>query len=148
MASINELYRQVVLDHNRSPRHFGELAPPCQHVDAYNALCGDKLTIYLRRDNQQLTELSFTGTGCALSQASASMMTEALTGLNQADALALAERFANALQSEEQPPAEAVDQLPEDLMALLEARAFPSRINCVLLGWSAVADALNEGDDS
>jgi len=138
VPQLSELYKQVVLDHNRTPRHFAELAPPCTHLEAFNPFCGDKLDLFLRDDEHRLV-LSFTGVGCALSQASASMMMEALQGFDPDAASELIERFIVAASGDQSAEELA---LPGDLSALLEARRFPSRVNCVLLGWQELGKYL------
>ncbi len=136
MQPLNNLYREVILDHNRNPRNFGELPPPCEHAQAHNALCGDKLELTYRLTGEQLEKLMFTGNGCALSQASASMLTEQLAGLSVAEAKELMERFEQAFSQDQEA------ELPEDLAALLNARQFPSRTDCVLMSWRALGEAL------
>ncbi len=139
MTQLTELYKNVVLDHNRAPRHFGELEPPCTHLEAFNPLCGDKLTVFLRVTDSQIDRLTFTGVGCALSQASASMMTELMQGESIHAANRLAQRFVGQFDCNSDG---LKVELPGDLPALLEARKFPSRVNCVLLGWHALMEHL------
>ena len=135
---LNELYREVILEHNRNPRNFGELPPPCEHVHAHNAFCGDKLDFTFRIVGPRLDKVMFTGVGCALSQASASMLTEQLSGLPLLQALQIVEEFQQAFKT-----AEPV-QLPEQLQVLLNAKQFPSRTDCVLMGWRALQADLRE----
>ena len=145
MSQLSELYKQVVLEHNRSPRHFTELAPPCRHLEAFNALCGDKLDIFVRDQKQSISDLSFTGVGCALSMASASMMMEVLQPMRVQDALQLVDRFVVAVSADS--ASEDLD-LPGDLSALLEVRRFPSRVGCVLLGWQELGRYLRKKADA
>src|SRR5262249_46499691 len=92
-SELRQLYQEVLIDHANRPRNFGELGSTALSVDGYSPLCGDRIRLYVRRDDGQLRELSFTGSGCAISTASASMMTEALKGKSVAEAEALADRF-------------------------------------------------------
>ncbi len=138
MQPLNDLYREVILDHNRNPRNFGELPPPCEHAEAHNAFCGDKLNLSFRVIDQRLEKLMFTGAGCALSQASTSMLTEQLAGLNLAEASRLMQQFEQAFSKDE------TAELPSDLAALLNARQFPSRTDCVLMSWRALGEALQQ----
>ena len=96
MSELNELYREVILDHNRKPRNFGELAGADRVIDAVNPLCGDRLTLYVRLDNGTVADIGFKGSGCAISVASSSLMTERVKGAPVQDSLELFERVVAA----------------------------------------------------
>lgn len=134
---ITELYREVILDHNRHPRNFGRLDPHDAHADGHNPLCGDKLSITLRRDGDTLQDLRFEGQGCAISVASASMMTEAVKGKDRAAIEALFQRV-HALLTE--PGASNADL--GKLAALSGVRGFPARVKCASLCWHTLNAAL------
>jgi nitrogen fixation NifU-like protein len=98
---LNDLYRDVIVDHNRSPRNFRQIEPPRREADGFNPLCGDKLHVYLRISDDRIEDAAFEGSGCAISVASASMMTEFLKGKTEAEALDLFERMHELLTGEE-----------------------------------------------
>lgn len=135
---LADLYRDVILDHNRKPRNFGPLVPADASVEGFNPLCGDRLTLRLRFAGEVLAEAKFEGNGCAISTASASMMTEAIKGKTRAEALNLFDRVHRLLTT----GAEADDQLGK-LAALSGVREFPARVKCASLCWHTLAAALN-----
>ncbi|HKJ82538.1 MAG TPA: SUF system NifU family Fe-S cluster assembly protein [Mariprofundaceae bacterium] len=145
MFDLNDLYQEVVVDHNRSPRNFHAMPDASCKADGFNPLCGDKLTLYLRLNDEGVIEdISFEGSGCAISVASASLMTEQLKGKTEAEAEALFERFHEMVTSDVSEPA------PENLgkLAVLSGvREFPSRIKCASLCWHTMKSAL-EGDQA
>jgi nitrogen fixation NifU-like protein len=135
---IRDLYRDVILDHNKSPRNFGRLDPADASAVGHNPLCGDTLSLTLRLDGERLRELRFTGQGCAISMASASLMSEAVSGRTLPDVEALY-REVHALLTE---PAH-VPSLPlGKLMALGGVREFPARVKCASLCWHTLHAAL------
>jgi nitrogen fixation NifU-like protein len=135
---IRELYRDVILDHNRSPRNFGRLEPADAEALGHNPLCGDSLSLTLRLANDRLSEIRFNGQGCAISVASASMMSEAVSGKSLPEVEALY-REVHALLTE---PAH-VPALPlGKLMALGGVREFPVRVKCASLCWHTLHAAL------
>ena len=135
---LADLYRDVILDHNRKPRNFGPLVPADASVEGFNPLCGDRLTLRLRFAGEVLAEAKFEGNGCAISTASASMMTEAIKGKTRAQALNLFDRVHRLLTTGD----EADDQLGK-LAALSGVREFPARVKCASLCWHTLAAALN-----
>ena len=139
MSDLDDLYQEILLDHYRRPRNFGPLPGADREVDGHNPLCGDRLHIAVRLEGDRLAEIRFEGSGCAISTASASMMTEAVRGLPVAAALSLADRF-RALVMGDSPPA-AAEELGE-LAALGGVRAFPMRVKCATLAWHALRSAL------
>ncbi len=135
---LKDLYRDVILDHNKRPRNFGPLAPPARSARGHNPLCGDQLTVYAALDGDRLTSATFEGSGCAISVASASLMTEAVRGRTTADVERLFERI-HALLT--QPGATADAELGK-LAALSGVREFPSRVKCASLCWHTLRAAL------
>jgi nitrogen fixation protein NifU and related proteins len=138
---LNELYRDVILDHNRKPRNFGVLEPADASVEGFNPLCGDRLTLRLRLAGQQIEDIRFEGQGCAISTASASLMTEAVKGKTCAEALALFDRVHGLLTDD----AASSDELGK-LAALSGVREFPARVKCASLCWHTLASALRSPD--
>jgi nitrogen fixation NifU-like protein len=134
---LTELYREVILDHNRHPRNFGRLDPHDAEARGHNPLCGDRLTITLDRDGERIADLRFEGNGCAISMASASMMSEAVKGRSIAEVDALFRRV-HALLTE--PGASAADL--GKLAALSGVREFPARVKCASLCWHTLNAAL------
>lgn len=142
---LTDLYREVILDHNRHPRNFGRLDPHDAHADGHNPLCGDRLSITLRRNGDTLEDLRFEGQGCAISVASASMMTEAVKGKDRAAINALFQRV-HALLTD--PAANATDPGAGlgKLAALSGVREFPARVKCASLCWHTLNAALAQHD--
>lgn len=137
---LRDLYRELILDHSRSPRHFGRLAEATHTADGINPLCGDKLTLYLRVDDDRIEESSFEGSGCAISIASASLMTDAITGQPVASAEACFEAVTRRLTTGETLPAPDLDL--DKLQALDGVREYPARVKCATLAWHALHAAL------
>jgi nitrogen fixation NifU-like protein len=135
---LKELYRDVILDHNRRPRNFGRLEPPAHSARGHNPLCGDELTVFATLDGERLGAVRFEGSGCAISVASASLMTEAVTGKTVREAEALFEEMHDLLT---RPDAAAGPQLGK-LAALSGVREFPARVKCASLCWHTLRAAL------
>lgn len=140
---LRDLYQDIIVDHNRSPRNFREPERFDRKADGFNPLCGDKLKIYLCMDGDQISDVSFQGSGCAISVASASLMTEAVKGLNEADARTLFEEVHEALTGDDSTVD--LDKLGK-LAAILGVRAFPSRVKCASLCWHTLTAALDQKD--
>lgn len=139
---LRELYQQVILDHSRKPRNFGELAPPCAHVHGDNPSCGDEVDLYVRFDGEgRIGEIKFSGQGCAISQAAASMMTQKVKGRLKPEAAAMAEDFRRIVTGDGQP--EDAEVLGE-LQLLEGVQKFPQRVKCAMLGWRALQQAIGE----
>ena len=141
--SLEELYREVILDHYRNPRNQGALPQPDHHGEGYNPLCGDEVTVDLMTDDGVVTQVGVQGQGCSISQASASMMSGAILGKPIDEIVELAGRF-NAMMSSE---TETIDPARPgaalgDLEALSGVRQFPVRIKCATLGWFTMLEAL------
>jgi nitrogen fixation NifU-like protein len=137
MSELNELYREVILDHNRKPRNFGELPGADRVIDAVNPLCGDRLTLYVLLDNGTVADIGFKGSGCAISVASSSLMTERVKGAPVQDSLELFERVHDMLTGQAEPSEEL-----DKLVALAGVRAYPTRVKCASLAWHALKAAL------
>ncbi|MDP9012580.1 MAG: SUF system NifU family Fe-S cluster assembly protein [Pseudomonadota bacterium] len=138
---LNELYRDVILDHNRRPRNYGVLEPADASVEGYNPLCGDRLTLQLKMEGDAIADIRFEGQGCAISTASASLMTEAVKGKTRADALALFDRV-HSLLTDDAAPSDTLGKLA----ALSGVREFPARVKCASLCWHTLVSALESPD--
>ena len=140
VEQLDELYREVILDHFKSPTHSGELPEAQVKVDGANPLCGDELTFHLRLDNGHLSRVRFRGKGCAISQAAASMLAGALEGKRVGEATRLIDAMKALMQGRE--PDASVDL--GDLEALAGVRKFPVRVKCAALSWNVVEQGLEE----
>jgi nitrogen fixation NifU-like protein len=141
MSDLRELYQELILDHTKRPRNFGRLeAANCQ-ADGYNPLCGDKVTVFLNVENDVVNDIRFQGSGCAISTASASMMTESLKGKTVADAKTLFARFHELLtgKSDQLPDIEALGKLA----VFSGVKEFPIRVKCATLAWHTMNAALS-----
>ena len=139
MADLNDLYQEVILDHNRRPRNFRALAGATHSAEGFNPLCGDRLTLYVQIDGDRISDVSFEGSGCAISKASASLMTEAVKGKTLAGARALFEPFHRMVTD---APEQDVEDLGK-LCALAGVREFPVRVKCASLAWHTLNAALS-----
>lgn len=137
MSELRDLYQEVILDHNKRPRNFGALADAREAV-GHNPLCGDRVTVYVKLDDDRVGEVAFTGSGCAISKASASLMTDAVRGMAQADVHVLFAAFQDAVTGQR----EVSDEELGKLAVLTGVREFPSRVKCATLAWHALEDAL------
>ncbi len=134
-----ELYQEVIVEHKRAPRHFGTLPAPTHEAHGHNPQCGDDVAVQLRLEGEVIRDVAFSGHGCAICIASASMMTEAVLGREVAAARGLQRRFRSVLTGELAPQAAALGKLA----SLAGVRRYPSRIKCALLGWHALVRALD-----
>lgn len=143
MTILKELYQEIIIDHNRNPRHFQVLDPcDCKAV-GHNQLCGDKLVIYARLAGDKIAEVSFVGDGCAISRASASLMTDIARGMTLEEFNALYQRFHHSVTSQ--------NPIPDDLgkiEVLTGVREYPSRVKCATLAWHTLNEALKGHDHS
>ncbi|WP_186301606.1 Fe-S cluster assembly sulfur transfer protein SufU [Denitromonas halophila] len=135
-GNLRELYQEVIFDHNRQPRNFHDMPEADHHADGHNPLCGDQLTVYLRINNDVIEDVSFVGHGCAISTASASLMTEAVKGKTVAEVEALFKDF-HALLTETPPERDF-----GKLAVLTGVREFPARVKCATLAWHTLHNAL------
>jgi len=136
---LRDLYQEVIVDHGRRPRNFGPLPGASDQAEGFNPLCGDRLTLRLKVADGKIEDARFEGAGCAISTASASLMTEALKGLRESEAEALFASFLAMLSGERQ----ASDVALGKLEVLAGVRAFPSRIKCATLAWHTLHAALH-----
>ena len=144
MFDLKDLYQEVIVDHNRSPRNFGELDPPRKALEGFNPLCGDRLTLYLNLDGEQISDIKFSGSGCAISIASASLMTEGVKGKSLQEAETVFADFHELLTG-----ADAQIDLTRmgKLAVLAGVRDYPSRVKCATLCWHTL-NALMAGYDA
>jgi nitrogen fixation protein NifU and related proteins len=140
MSELSDLYQEVILDHNRKPRNFRAMDDATRRQEGYNPLCGDRLTIYVALDDDRISDVSFQGSGCAISKASASLMTEALKGKTVEEARTLFDRFHEMVTSSTDEPAADLGKLS----VLSGVREFPTRIKCASLAWHALKAAVAE----
>lgn len=141
--NLRDLYQEVIVDHNRDPRNFHTMEKPCRCVNGFNPLCGDKITLFVKIENDVIEQASFQGRGCAISTASASLMTDALKGMPTADAKQLFEQFHEMVTSD-------AKELPasiKKLAVLGGVREYPARVKCATLAWHTLMAALNETTD-
>ena len=140
MSDLRDLYQQTILDHTRKPRNKHEMPDATSTADGHNPLCGDKIKLFLKMNNGVIEDISFTGSGCAISTASASMMTEALKGKTLAEAQPLFESFHTMLTSpmDHEPDIETLDKLA----VFSGVREFPVRVKCATLAWHTLQAAI------
>lgn len=141
MDELRELYQEVIVDHSRQPRNFGKLAHATHHGEGFNRLCGDRLTLYVSVENDVIKAISFEGTGCAISTASASLMTEQLMGKSLSEAEQIFQRF-HELMTASQMPADATTEQLGKLAVFIGVREFPARIKCATLAWHTLQASL------
>ena len=148
MSDLRELYQQVILDHNKNPRNFREVQGAAA-VDGYNPLCGDRVTVYVNLKDDLIDDVAFKGAGCAISTASASMLTEALRGKSREEALAIFDRF-HDMVTRDAPDAGDAELVDDPLLGKLAVFAgvceFPARVKCATLVWHTLKSALEGGD--
>jgi nitrogen fixation NifU-like protein len=142
MSDLTDLYQEVILDHNRRPRNFGVLENATHHAEGYNPLCGDRLNLFLTLDGDVITDVRFEGSGCAISKASASLMTDSLKGCDISAARSLFDRFHRMVTT---PPDREVEDLGK-LSALAGVREFPVRVKCASLAWHTLKAALERNE--
>jgi nitrogen fixation NifU-like protein len=143
VSHASDLYQELILDHGRKPRNFRVLTGATARADGHNPLCGDKVTIYVRVADGRVAEVTFTGAGCAISQASTSLMTEALRGKTLGEVEALFQRFHALLTGT--PADEAETEALGKLAAFAGVAEFPMRVKCATLAWHTVRAALAQG---
>ena len=148
MAGLEDLYREIILDHYRSPRNRGELpVPPAHKVEGFNPLCGDEVVLYIDvdADTGTVTDVKIAGQGCSISQASTSVMSELVVGKPIDDAMALQDKFLALMQSRGHAELSETDQDElDDAVAFEGVSKYPARIKCALLGWMAMKSAVAE----
>jgi nitrogen fixation NifU-like protein len=148
MPGLEDLYREIILDHYRSPRNRGELPPPARHAEGHNPLCGDEITVYLDVDSTDpdavINDVKVSGQGCSISQSSASMMSAAVKGKTVGEVRALVRRFKGMMSIDTEGDDDDVADVPlGDLEALQGVVKFPVRIKCATLAWNTLTEALD-----
>jgi nitrogen fixation NifU-like protein len=141
MSELSELYQQVILDHNKKPRNFRRMEDANRHAEGYNPLCGDQLTVYLQLEDEVVRDVSFEGSGCAISKAAASMMTQSVKGKTKQEAETLFGEFHRMVTGELDEGAET--QHLGRLTIFAGVRDFPARVKCASLAWHTMHAALN-----
>jgi nitrogen fixation NifU-like protein len=141
MSELEGLYQEVILDHSRRPRNFHPMTDADRHADGYNPLCGDRFTVYLKLQDDRITDISFQGTGCAISTASASILTEILKGKTRAQAEALFETFRDLVTGKTHLEGET--PALGKLAAFSGVCEFPVRVKCATLVWHTLRSALD-----
>lgn len=145
MFDLKDLYQEVIVDHNRSPRNFGKIENADTTLEGFNPLCGDRLTIYIKTDNDIITDIRFDGSGCAISVASASLMTEAMKGKSVEEAQNIFDQFHDMVTDENHELD--FDKLGK-LAALAGVKEYPSRIKCATLCWHTLNSALSGNEQA
>ena len=143
MGELSDLYQEVILDHNKRPRNFRTLQNATHHADGYNPLCGDRVSVFLQVDGGVVTDAAFQGAGCAISKASASLMTDSVKGRPVDDVRVLFDRFHRMVTT---PPGQDVEDLGK-LSVLAGVREFPVRVKCASLAWHTLKAALDRTPD-
>ena len=141
MPGLEDLYREIILDHYRTPRNRGELPPPAHKAEGHNPLCGDEITVYVQVDGDLVSDVKVSGQGCSISQSSASMMSQAIKGKSLDAVRALVHRF-KVMMSIEEDTDDAPSVKLGDLEALQGVVKFPVRIKCATLAWNTLVEAL------
>jgi nitrogen fixation NifU-like protein len=145
MPGLEDLYREIILDHYKSPRNRGELEPPAIRAEGHNPLCGDEIQVYLQVEDGIVSDVKISGQGCSISQSSASMMSAAVKGKKIEDVRALVARFRHMMSIDEENDSPIDDSVPlGDLEALQGVVKFPVRIKCAVLAWNVLTQALDQ----
>jgi nitrogen fixation protein NifU and related proteins len=139
---LGALYQDVILEHNRNPRNFGTLADPSGSAAGRNPMCGDEVTVWLKVEDDRIADISFVGSGCAISKASASMMTHAVKGKTRAEAKEVFEHFHAMVTGQHADPSK--DPTLGKLKVFSGVARFPTRVKCASLAWHAMAEAMAE----
>jgi nitrogen fixation NifU-like protein len=146
MGDLRDLYQEVILEHSKAPRNYRELKNPDRKAEGFNPLCGDHFTVYLQMQGETIQDVVFQGSGCAISKASASMMTQALKGKTRADADELFHRFHNVVTG--QVPADGAQTELGKLTVFSGVSEFPARVKCATLAWHTLQAALEGKQDA
>jgi nitrogen fixation NifU-like protein len=140
MSDLGDLYQEVIVDHSLKPRNYHAMAEASRMAEGYNPLCGDKVTVYLKMAGDKIQDISFEGQGCAISKASASVMTDVLKEKTQAEAQALFDIFHKLIKGEDNPAAN--EESLGKLAAFSGVHDFPTRVKCAILAWHTLRSAL------
>ena len=143
MSELRDLYQEVILDHGKRPRNFGPLPAANRHADGYNPLCGDKVTVTLVIEDGRVTDVKFVGVGCAISMASASLMTEAIKGKTEAELREMFQKFHTGLTSQDDAAGASALADLDKLAVFGGVREFPARVKCATLPWHTLVAALD-----
>ncbi len=146
MPDLRELYQQVILDHHKKPRNYRKPEHANKHADGFNPLCGDKITVFIQIEDGIVCDIAFQGTGCAISTASASMMTESLKGKSEAEVAGIFENFHNLVTGK--TPAEADTSGLGKLAVFSGVREYPVRVKCATLAWHTMRAALEGSQET
>lgn len=144
MSALRELYQEVILDHNKSPRNFGRMEHPDRKIEGYNPLCGDHYTVFLKLKDGRIEDISFEGAGCAISKASASVMSATVKGKTKEEAEALFEKFHELVTGVADPVVD-LESLGK-LAAFSGVSEFPARVKCATLAWHTLHAALSTNE--
>ena len=142
MFDIKDLYQEIIVDHNRNPRNFGVIADADKTMEGFNPFCGDKLKLYIKIDGQNISDIAFDGTGCAISVASASLMTDAMKGKSIDEAETLFNNFHSLITTENEIDSDHLGKLA----VLAGVKNFPARVKCASLCWHTLRSALIGND--
>jgi nitrogen fixation NifU-like protein len=145
MSDLKELYQEVILDHNRNPRNFRVLQNSCRHADGHNPLCGDQVTIYLKLNGDVIEDATFKGNGCAISMASASLMTETIKGKTLSEVRLLFKDFQGLVTGRSADPPPGKDA--EKLVVFHGVSEFPVRVKCATLPWHTLQAAATDASE-
>ena len=146
MSDLRELYQEVILDHGKNPRNFGPLPDANREAHGHNPLCGDKIALRLVLEDGKVSDVAFEGAGCAISMASASLMTDALKGRTEDEARAMFSQFHDLLTSDGDLSLDQLESL-DKLAVFSGVRDYPLRVKCATLGWHTLNAALDESDE-
>jgi nitrogen fixation protein NifU and related proteins len=144
-SDLRELYQEMILDHGRNPRHHHAMPLANRQANGFNQFCGDRLTVYLKIEKDKITSISFQGSGCAISMASASLMSEILSGKTLSEAETLFETFHQLLTSESTTPEQLLGL--EKLAVFAGVKAYPARVKCATLAWHTLLAALKQNNE-
>lgn len=147
MSFLADLYQEVILDHNRRPRNFGQIEDPSGTAEGYNPLCGDRVKVYIKKADGVIEDVAFQGTGCAISTASASIMTEVLKGKTIPAAIALFDRFHDLVMGNGELEMDTDDPDMEKLAVFQRVGDYPVRVKCATLVWHALRAALDNATE-
>jgi nitrogen fixation NifU-like protein len=146
MAELRSLYQETILDHNKNPRNFRILADADRMVDGYNPLCGDHYTVYMKMEGDTVADVSFQGSGCAISKSSASVMSALIKGKSRVEAIELFEKFHHLVRGEIKDPEQILEM--GKLAAFSGVSEYPARVKCAILPWHTMKSALLSEDKS
>ncbi len=146
MTEVQDLYQQVILDHNKSPNNFRKMSEATHLAEGYNPLCGDRCTVYIHIQDDMVQEASFQGSGCAISSSSASIMTEVIRGKTVQEVMDLVANFQEMLKSDEPHDDMDLESRLGKAIVFLGVKKFPTRLKCATLAWHTTKSALEKGE--